>query len=107
MSVVIARSYSRYSGSTTEDSDTNTSGNCRAISLADALLVRVIGVGVQQADGNAAHTVLDEFAHSVDQLAASSSGSSTLPSKRIRPGTSRTRCSGTRRCGFTQKNELP
>ena len=40
-------------------------------------------------------------------VSSSSIGSISLPSNFIRPGTSRTRCSGTSRGGFTQKKELP
>ena len=43
----------------------------------------------------------------IDPRASLSIGSISEPSWRSRPGTSRTRWSGTSRCGFTQKNELP
>ena len=53
-SVVTARSYSRYSGSTSQDNDSVASGIFLGDDFGGAALVRVVGVGMQQADADGA-----------------------------------------------------
>ena len=52
ITVVMARSYSRISGQTSEDATTNASGQRGAQCARDGALVLGVGVGVQQADGD-------------------------------------------------------
>ncbi len=59
-SVVIARSYSRYSRSTSLDSDTTASGCSSSEDRAHPLLVRRVGVGVQEADAEGVDALVAE-----------------------------------------------
>ena len=58
--VVTARSYSRYSGSTAQESESVQSGYSSCDDLGDAALVRGIGIGMDQADADRAHPVAAE-----------------------------------------------
>ena len=59
-SVVMVRSYSRYSGSTSEEIDTCAAGMLALEDLAHPLLVRGIGVGVQEAHADGVDAAVPE-----------------------------------------------
>ena len=60
MTTVLARSYSRNSGTMLDDSETATSGQLLGEDRADPLLVDRVGVGVQQADRDRLDALLGE-----------------------------------------------
>ena len=107
-SVVTARSYSRYSGSTSHESEIVHSGYSSGEDLGDAALMARIGVGMDEADADRIDAVARErrrrpartlrFVQRPQLLAHGNSR---------RPPTSRTNRNGTMRSGFTQKYELP
>ena len=105
-SVVIARSYSRYSGSTSHESDTAHPGYSSRNSSRTRRSWRSFAYEWMR------HTPTARTPRCLKKRAASlmlrsSSGRSSAPRKSSRPPTSRTSSTGTIRSGFTQKYELP